>query len=41
MSEADWAMVIVLIATIWIGWPLHQIAANLTALRKIAEGKMS
>lgn len=27
----------ILIATIWIGWPLHQIAANLTALRKMAE----
>ncbi len=27
----------ILIAIIWIGWPLHQIAANLTALRKMAE----
>lgn len=28
---------LVLIATIWIGWPLHQIAANLKTLRAMAE----
>lgn len=37
MSAEDASMLFILIATIWIGWPLHQIAASLTALRKMAE----
>ncbi len=38
MSGSD-AFIALLIAAIWIGWPLHRISDNLTALRKIAEGK--
>ena len=37
MTTGEATGLLVLIATIWIGWPLHQIAANLTALRKMAE----
>lgn len=35
MSE-DAIITITLVALIWIGWPLHSIARDLRALRKLA-----
>jgi hypothetical protein len=30
---------LVIITTIWIGWPLYRISDHLRALRELAEGK--
>lgn len=35
--SGETAVVIVLIAILWIGWPLRRIADHLEALRKLAE----
>lgn len=31
------AIIITLIVAVWIGWPLHSIADDIRALRKLAE----
>ena len=31
------AIVLALLALVWLGWPLHGIASDLRALRKMAE----
>jgi hypothetical protein len=34
---SEFASFMWLAATIWIGWPLHQMATDFRALRKLAE----
>ena len=38
MNDVDWAMIIIMITAIWIGWPLYRIADSLRELRDLAKG---
>lgn len=35
--SADAVITLVLVSLVWIGWPLHSIAADFRAMRKMAE----